>query len=229
MNFFNTFSGQIHGKSLRQLVANFRNEYLSAGMDENDLKENPIDQFEVWFKEAVNNKLREPNAMHLATVAPDGQPSGRVVLLKGFDEDGFVFYTNFGSRKARELDANPRAALTFLWMELYKQVRVEGTVQRVPDEEAGRYFDSRPRASQISAWVSHQSQTVESRGELERRMFEIERQFEGKPVPRPEFWGGYRVKPVKMEFWLGRASRLHDRILYQLQDDNRWNRSRISP
>jgi len=135
MNFFRNISGQIQGKSLRQLVANFRNEYISNGIHEAELKENPIDQFEVWFNEAVNNKLREPNAMHLVTATPDGKPSGRVVLLKGFDERGFIFYTNYSSRKSHEIESNGYAAITFLWLELYKQVRVEGTIHRIPPIE----------------------------------------------------------------------------------------------
>ena len=229
MIFFKSISGQIQGKSLRQLVANFRNEYISNGIKETELKENPIDQFEVWFNEAVNNKLREPNAMHLATATPDGKPSGRVVLLKGFDEIGFIFYTNYSSRKSHELEANQYASLTFLWLELYKQVRVEGTVHRIPPIEANHYFNSRPRGSQISAWASMQSQPVNSRQELEKQMEDIEHQFSEKPVPRPDNWGGYCLTPTKIEFWLGRANRLHDRILYELQEDKSWTKQRLSP
>jgi pyridoxamine 5'-phosphate oxidase len=229
MNFFKSISGQIQGKSLRQLVANFRNEYISNGIHEAELKENPIDQFEIWFNEAVNNKLREPNAMHLATATPDGKPSGRVVLLKGFDERGFIFYTNYSSRKSHEIESNGYAAITFLWLELYKQVRVEGTIHRIPPIEANHYFNSRPRGSQISAWASMQSQPVNNRQELEKRMEDIEHQFNGKPVERPENWGGYCLSPTKVEFWLGRANRLHDRILYELQDDNSWTKQRLSP
>jgi pyridoxamine 5'-phosphate oxidase len=229
MNFFKSISGQIQGKSIRQLVANFRNEYISNGIAESDLKENPIDQFEVWFNEAVSNKLREPNAMHLATATPDGKPSGRVVLLKGFDERGFIFYTNYSSRKSHELEANNHASLTFLWLELYKQVRIEGIVHRIPPLEANHYFSNRPRGSQISAWASMQSQPVNSRHELELRMEDIEKEFSGKVVPRPENWGGYCLTPSKVEFWLGRSNRLHDRILYELQADNTWTKQRLSP
>jgi len=229
MSFIQNISGQIRGKSLRQLVANFRNEYISNGINESELKDNPIDQFEVWLNEAVKNKLREPNAMFLATATPDGKPSGRVVLLKGFDERGFIFYTNYGSRKAIELDKNNAASLTFLWLEIYKQVRVEGTVQRISDKESDQYFNSRPRESQIGAWASDQSQPIANRDVLERKMEALEKQFEGKPIPRPENWGGFCVKPQQIEFWLGRANRLHDRILYQRSDDNIWTKQRLSP
>jgi len=229
MSFIQNISGQIRGKSLRQLVANFRNEYISNGINESELKDNPIDQFEVWLNEAVKNKLREPNAMFLATATPDGKPSGRVVLLKGFDERGFIFYTNYGSRKAIELDKNNAASLTFLWLEIYKQVRVEGTVQRISDKESDQYFNSRPRESQIGAWASDQSQPIANRNVLERKMEALEKQFEGKPIPRPENWGGFCVKPQQIEFWLGRANRLHDRILYQRSDDNIWTKQRLSP
>jgi pyridoxamine 5'-phosphate oxidase len=229
MSFIQNISGQIRGKSLRQLVANFRNEYISNGINESELKDNPIDQFEVWLNEAVKNKLREPNAMFLATATPDGKPSGRVVLLKGFDERGFIFYTNYGSRKAIELDKNNAASLTFLWLEIYKQVRVEGTVQRISDKESDQYFNSRPRESQIGAWASDQSQPIANRDVLEREMEALEKQFEGKPIPRPENWGGFCVKPQQIEFWLGRANRLHDRILYQRSDDNIWTKQRLSP
>ena len=229
MSFIQNISGQIRGKSLRQLVANFRNEYISNGINESELKDNPIDQFEVWLNEAVKNKLREPNAMFLATATPDGKPSGRVVLLKGFDERGFIFYTNYGSRKAIELDKNNATSLTFLWLEIYKQVRVEGTVQRISDKESDQYFNSRPRESQIGAWASDQSQPIANRNVLERKMEALEKQFEGKPIPRPENWGGFCVKPQQIEFWLGRANRLHDRILYQRSDDNIWTKQRLSP
>ena len=229
MSFIQNISGQIRGKSLRQLVANFRNEYISNGINESELKDNPIDQFEVWLNEAVKNKLREPNAMFLATATPDGKPSGRVVLLKGFDERGFIFYTNYGSRKAIELDKNNAASLTFLWLEIYKQVRVEGTVQRISDKESDQYFNSRPRESQIGAWASDQSQPIANRDVLEREMEALVKQLEGKPIPRPENWGGFCVKPQQIEFWLGRANRLHDRILYQRSDDNIWTKQRLSP
>jgi pyridoxamine 5'-phosphate oxidase len=229
VKFIQNISGHIQGKSLRQLVANFRNEYISNGINETELKDNPIDQFEVWLNEAVKNKLQEPNTMFLSTATPEGKPSGRVILLKGFDEHGFVFYTNYDSRKGHELSNNHFASLTFLWLELFKQVRIEGTVQRISATESDNYFNSRPRNNQIGAWVSNQSQAIADRKVLENKMTEIEKQFGGKPIPRPKNWGGYCLSPTAVEFWLGRASRLHDRILYQLQDDNTWTKQRLAP
>jgi pyridoxamine 5'-phosphate oxidase len=229
MSLVETFISHFRTKSLRQLVANFRNEYIGKGITESDLKSNPIDQFESWFNEAVENKLMEPNVMHLSTALPDGKPSGRVLLLKGFDERGFIFYTNYESRKAAELAQNNFAAMTFLWLELYKQVRIEGKVRPVSPAESDAYFKSRPRGSQIGAWVSAQSKPIAGRIELEKKMAEVEKQFQGQPVPRPDNWGGYCLSPVLMEFWQGRANRLHDRILYTLEQDNIWTKQRLSP
>lgn len=226
---FKTILNQFQTKSFRHLVSNFRNEYVSRGIQEADLKSNPIDQFEVWFNEAVTNKLNEPNVMHLSTVSAEGKPSGRVMLLKGFDERGFIFYTNYDSRKANQLAGNSYAAMTFLWLELFKQVRIEGTVQPVSAVESDTYFNSRPRGSQIGAWVSSQSKPIADRMELDKKVAEFEKEFDGKPVPRPVNWGGYCLSPVLMEFWQGRANRLHDRILYTLEHDNIWTKQRLSP
>ena len=201
MSQLNTLINHFKTKSLRQLVANFRNEYISDGINETTLKSNPIDQFEVWFNEAVSNKLNEPNVMSLSTIQSDGKPSNRILLLKGFDENGFVFYTNYDSRKGKELEENNHAAMTFLWLELYKQVRIEGAVHQVSALESDTYFNSRPRGSQIGAWVSDQSQPIDDRAELESKVVEIEQRFKGKPVPRPENWGGYCLSPVVIEFW----------------------------
>ncbi len=225
---FKTIINQFQTKSFRHLVANFRNEYIANGINESDLKSNPIDQFEVWFNEAVSNKLREPNVLYLSTVSADGKPSGRVMLLKGFDERGFIFFTNYDSRKAHDLSGNPLAAMTFLWLELLKQVRIEGPVQPVSPIESDTYFSSRPRGSQLGAWVSAQSKPLANRGELDKKMAELEKQFKGKPIPRPENWGGYCLSPVCMEFWLGRANRLHDRIVYTRENES-WTKQRLSP
>jgi pyridoxamine 5'-phosphate oxidase len=219
----------IRNKSLRQLVANFRNEYLEHGIDEHRMLENPIDQFEVWFHEAVKNKLPEPNALHLVTATTDGKPSGRVMLLKGYDENGFIFFTNYQSRKGQELDWNQHAAITFLWLELIRSVRIEGIVSKVSEAESDEYFQSRPRKSQIGAWVSEQSNHLHNRKDLDERFKETEKLFKGKPIARPPHWGGYRLKPHHIEFWQGRASRLHDRILYTLEENGVWNRQRLFP
>lgn len=216
-------------KTLRQLVANFRNEYVSGGLQEKDLLDNPILQFENWFEDAVKNKISEPNIMHLSTADKTGRPSGRIVLLKGFDEDGFVFYTNYMSRKGNELLQNNYGALTFLWMELYRQVRVEGRVNKVSAEESDKYFQSRPRGSQISALASEQSKVISGRDELEKIFKELDEKYRDKEVPRPENWGGYRMIPEEMEFWQGRVNRLHDRIQYILQDNKIWKKQRLSP
>ena len=209
-------------------VADLREEYTKAGLDESDLSPNPIEQFRRWFEEALNAGLHEPNAMTLATATPDGKPSARVVLLKGYDERGFVFYTNFEGRKGRELDENPRCALLFYWGELERQVRIEGRASRVPDGEADAYFASRPRGSQLGAWASAQSREVEGREVLEDRLRKLEAEYEGREVPRPPFWGGYRVEPDVFEFWQGRENRLHDRLAYG-REGGMWRVSRLQP
>ncbi len=209
-------------------VARLRREYTRAGLKESDADEDPVEQFRVWFDEVLAADLHEPNAMTLATATPDGRPSARVVLLKGFDERGFVFYTNYEGRKSRELEANPRAALLFYWGELERQVRVEGRVSRVPDRESDAYFAGRPRGSQLGAWASEQSRPVRDRGALERRLRELEGEYEGREVPRPAFWGGYRIEPETMEFWQGRENRLHDRLRYRLTQEG-WGIERLQP
>ncbi len=209
-------------------VARLREEYTRAGLRESDADPNAIEQFRGWFGEALAADLHEPNAMTLATATPDGRPSARVVLLKGFDERGFVFYTNYEGRKSRELEANPRAALLFYWGELERQVRVEGIVSRVPDKESDAYFAARPRGSQLGAWASEQSRPVRYRGALEKRLREIESEYEGREVPRPAFWGGYRVVPETMEFWQGRENRLHDRLRYRRAEGG-WKIERLQP
>ena len=210
-------------------VARLRKEYTRAGLKESDTHPNPIEQFRTWFDEALAANLHEPNAMTLATSTPHGRPSVRVVLLKGFDERGFVFYTNYEGRKGEELEANPYCALLFYWGELERQVRVEGRVGRLPDEESDAYFAGRPRGSQLGAWASEQSRPVKERGALEERLRELEAEYEGREVPRPPFWGGYRVEPEVIEFWQGRENRLHDRLRYRRSGNGGWRRERLQP
>jgi pyridoxamine 5'-phosphate oxidase len=210
-------------------VARLRQEYTRAGLKESDADPNPIEQFRRWFDDALAADLHEPNAMTMATATPEARPSARIVLLKGLDERGFVFYTNYEGRKSGELETNPYAALVFYWGELERQVRIEGRVSRVSEEESDAYFEGRPRGSQLGAWVSEQSRLVEDRGALEERLREIEAEYEGREVPRPPFWGGYRVEPETIEFWQGRENRLHDRLRYRRSDDGGWRRERLQP
>jgi pyridoxamine 5'-phosphate oxidase len=210
-------------------LARLRKEYTSAGLTESAADTDPIAQFRRWFDAALAADLHEPNAMTLATATPEGSPSARIVLLKGFDARGFFFYTSYEGRKSVEIDANPRCALVFYWGELERQVRVEGRVSRIPEEESDEYFGSRPRGSQLGAWASKQSRPVEGRDPLEERLRNLEAEYEGREVPRPPFWGGYRVEPETIEFWQGRESRLHDRLVYRRSDDGEWERERLQP
>ncbi|TML51518.1 MAG: pyridoxamine 5'-phosphate oxidase [Actinobacteria bacterium] len=192
------------------------------------MTENPVARFQEWFREAEQAGVEVPEAMALATADADGAPSARMVLLKGADEDGFVFYSGYVSRKAGELDQNPRAALVFYWRPLGKQVRVEGTVDRVSEAESAEYFATRPRGSQLAAWASQQSSPLASRQELERRYAELEREYEGREVPLPPHWGGYRLRPETIEFWEHRENRLHDRIRYTRAREG-WKVERLAP
>lgn len=210
-------------------LASLRQEYGARGLVESDLLPDPIVMFRSWFDEAVRAGVAEPNAMTLATATPDGVPSARIVLLKGVDDGGFVFFTNYESAKGRVLAQNPRAALVFFWRELERQVRVRGPVSRVSAEESDRYFESRPAGARLGAWASHQSEILQGREELERALRDVTEQFEGAAVPRPAHWGGYRVRPERIEFWQGRPSRLHDRIEYARASDDSWSRVRLSP
>ncbi len=209
-------------------ASSLRKEYKSAGLDKADVHHDPVVQFRAWFQNAIDAGLHEPNAMILATATGDGKPSARTVLLKGYDERGFVFYTNYEGRKAGELETNPRCALLFYWGELERQVRIEGTGSRISEQESDEYFTSRPRGSRLGAWASQQSWPVEDRSVLEERVLALETEYEGREIPRPPFWGGYRIEPEAIEFWQGRESRLHDRLVYR-REDGAWRIERLQP
>jgi pyridoxamine 5'-phosphate oxidase len=209
-------------------VSNLREEYTRAGLAKSEVTADPIEQFRLWFDEAGAAGLHEPNAMTVATASTDGRPSARVVLLKGYDERGFVFYTNYEGRKAGDLEANPRCALLFYWGELERQVRVEGSAYRVSGEESDAYYASRPRGSRLGALASEQSRPIEDRTTLEHRLRELEDEYDGREVPRPSCWGGYRVEPEAIEFWQGRENRLHDRLIYS-RDGEGWKLERLQP
>lgn len=210
-------------------VANLRKEYTFQGLSETEAHHNPFEQFKIWFEQALAAQLPEPNAMTIATATPDGKPSARMVLLKDYDERGFVFYTNYESHKGRQLGENPWGALAFWWVQLERQVRIEGRVEKVSEAESDAYFHSRPIESQLGAWASHQSQAIESREVLERRLHQLKEEYQNKEIPRPPHWGGFRVIPTEIEFWQGRPSRLHDRLLYRRGDDGSWRIQRLSP
>jgi pyridoxamine 5'-phosphate oxidase len=199
------------------------------GLDEKEIDRDPIRQFQIWLDDAVAANIPLAEAMTLATATPDGRPAARMVLLKQVDQSGFVFFTNYRSAKARQLDANPYAALVFYWNLLERQVRVEGRVVRTSAEESREYFQTRPRESQIGAWASEQSEVIASRDVLERRAQELETLYCDRDIDCPEHWGGYRLKPERIEFWKGRLGRLHDRILYELDSGGTWTISRLAP
>ena len=201
---------------------------MTEGLDEKTIDRDPIRQFQTWLNEAFAAKLPLAEAMTLATATPDGKPSARMVLLKQVDHDGFVFYTNYNSSKARQLDANPYAALVFYWAQLDRQVRVEGSISKTSAEESRAYFSTRPRESQIGAWASEQSEAIANRAVLEARAVELEKEYCDREVDCPEHWGGYRLKPERIEFWKSRIGRLHDRILYQREGDS-WTITRLAP
>lgn len=202
---------------------------VSNILDESKVPSNPIDLFRRWFNEAIASGSRLPDSMTLATATRDGKPSARMVLLKGVENDGFVFYTNYKSRKAQELDDNPRAALVLYWTQLDRQVRIEGSVERTSTAESDEYFQTRPRESQLGALASPQSEVIESRNVLEETFRRLDEQYRDQPVERPAHWGGYRLKPELIEFWQNREGRLHDRILYQRQADGSWIIQRLAP
>jgi pyridoxamine 5'-phosphate oxidase len=209
-------------------IADIRRDYMKATLSEDIVDQNPIRQFTEWWIEATRAGIDEVNAMTLATVSDDSRPSARIVLLKGYDENGFVFFTNYESRKGKDLELNTRASLLFFWKELERQVRIDGPCEKVSDAESDEYFYSRPEGSRIGAWASPQSQVISSRDVLDQNIIELENRFQGSSVPRPPHWGGYRVRPEQVEFWQGRPSRLHDRILYTREAAG-WKIDRLAP
>lgn len=210
-------------------LSDLRQSYTKGSFSEADLLESPFAQFEKWFKQAVEAQLEEPNAMCLATATPEALPSTRIVLLKDFSEKGLVFYTNYESRKAGELDTNPVAAVNFLWLPLQRQVNITGRVERIPKSESLRYFLSRPLGSQLGAWTSPQSKVITSRSVLEMKLDQMKRKFAEGKIPLPDHWGGYRIVPETFEFWQGRPNRLHDRFRYAQDADGGWSAVRLAP
>ena len=210
-------------------IADIRRDYSLKTLNETEVSDDPFQQFSDWWQQAIESKIDEVNAMTLATASLEGVPSARIVLLKGYDKSGFVFYTNYESAKGQELAENPRASLLFFWKELERQVRITGLVEKVSAAENDEYFLSRPTGSQIGAWASPQSHVIENRNWLENKVKELEAKFSSEQLTRPAHWGGYRVKPVIVEFWQGRSSRLHDRIQYSLQENNSWKIERLAP
>ncbi|ACU58384.1 pyridoxamine 5'-phosphate oxidase [Chitinophaga pinensis] len=213
---------------LNKEVADLRKDYRLASLDEQDVAQDPIQQFERWWKDATTGQLDEPNAMTLATSTPDGYPSARIVLLKSFDEEGFVFFTNYDSHKAQDMAANPNVSLLFFWRELERQVRIYGTVSKTTAEISDEYYESRPLGSRVGAIASPQSRVIPGRSFLEENVRMVAERYVLEDPKRPAYWGGYVVKPVKMEFWQGRSSRLHDRILYTKEGEN-WLIDRLAP
>ena len=210
-------------------VADLRKDYTLQNLNEIDVDPNPVIQFQKWFDQACSANLPEPNAMTIATVDSEGKPSARVVLLKNYDEKGFVFYTNYNSRKGQELAANPYASIVFWWAQLERQVRITGSVEKISAHESDEYFHSRPLESRLGAWTSNQSEIISSREVLEQRLQELQVKYQDSNIPRPPHWGGFRVIPAEIEFWQGRSSRLHDRLLYTQCDDDSWKIQRLSP
>ncbi len=209
-------------------IADLRKNYTQAGLLESDIVANPFEQFKIWFEQAVAADILEPNAMTVATVTDEGKPSARIVLLKDFNDRGFVFYTNYNSQKGVELQHCPYAALVFLWGDLERQVRIEGNVELVSESEATGYFHSRPASSQLGAWASEQSTVIRDRSILEQKLHQLESEYQDRQIPKPPHWGGVRIVPQEIEFWQGRPSRLHDRLRYQ-SIEGKWQIDRLAP
>lgn len=214
---------------LNQKIADLRKDYKLASLDESEVADYPLPQFKKWWQDAVNSEIDEANAMTLATSTPDGRPSARIVLLKSFDEDGFLFFTNYESRKGQELAENPHVTLLFFWRELQRQVRIEGTVSKAPASVSNEYYNSRPLGSRIGAIASPQSKLIPGRSFLEEQVARVSGKYKQEAPQRPDYWGGYVVKPQAVEFWQGRSSRLHDRILYSLTPAGTWKIARLAP
>lgn len=210
-------------------IAHIRRDYSHESLSENDVDANAMRQFGKWWEEAVNSKIDEVNAMTLATASLDALPSARMVLLKEFNEMGFVFFTNYESYKAQQLAENPKACLVFFWKELERQVRITGLIEKISGKQSDEYFQSRPESSRIAVWASPQSRVIEGRHWLDEKFNELVNKMEGTSIPRPSYWGGYIVKPVVIEFWQGRPSRLHDRIQYTLEENGEWKIERLAP
>lgn len=216
-------------KDLVRHIQQMRTDFSKKTLDESEVNANPFTQFDKWFHEAVESHVDMPDAMIVATASKEGIPSARVLLLRNFDKNGFVFYTNYHSKKAMNLDNNPHAALTFFWPELERQIRVEGTVEKQSPEVSDEYFAMRPDGSKLGAWSSQQSTVVENRAVLDEKFADMRKHFHGKEIPRPAFWGGYSLKPTMFEFWQGRPNRFHDRIAYVLNEEKNWKIERLSP
>ncbi len=215
-------------EDLREYINKLRHDFMQMSLDESMVQSNAIAQFEDWFRHAVDGKAIEPNAFVLSTVGKDLRPSARILLLRDFNQNGFVFYSNYNSRKAREIGENAFACMTFFWPELERQVRIEGKLIKQDAAASDFYFAARPRSSRVGAWASPQSEVLQNREQLDKSLAEIEKKFKGVDVPRPEWWGGYVLQPERIEFWQGRPSRLHDRLSYFLRD-NKWNIERLAP
>jgi len=211
------------------LIANMRKVYQLQSLSEKDVEDDPIKQFQNWWQHAIETKIEEPNAMTLATCNASGKPSARIVLLKAIKENGFVFFTNYQSRKAKEIEENAFVALVFFWKELERQIRIEGKIEKINAKESDEYFSIRPRESQIGAWSSPQSSIIENAEVLQKNVTKFIKQFKSKEIPRPDFWGGYIVEPSAIEFWQGRPGRLHDRLKYSLSENNGWIKNRLAP